>query len=130
MNEIEIKKISDELKKKWEEVLKNPIDETKSFLQNGAWEFEGSKLLSFVHKNFRVNVTFEEMIERNLEDQARLIHKKIKENPYPKDLKCIEKRDPKIEVKPSFQQQALFNGFLNLVSKVELDLPLEKISNN
>lgn len=98
------------IKKKWKEILKKEsIDESKTFIGNGGWEVQCSKLMAWIHKTFRVNVKHEEMMESTIDEQVEII--KSKETPKDENLKCIRLKDKKtIVTKPSFQQEEVLKN--------------------
>jgi hypothetical protein len=98
---------------KWIEIFGYDFEYKKTFTQNGGWANRGNKLISFIHKHFRVNVEHKEIMESTLPEQAIIIQKRIKENPDPDDLPCIKKITSKEgKVKPSIQQKALFEKIM------------------
>jgi hypothetical protein len=89
---------------KWIDIFGTKVNFEKTFAQNGGWETQGSKLLSFIHSHFKISVKHEEMMETTLGGQLKIIQERICKDYNPDNLCCIKKKDSCM----SLQQKAIF----------------------
>ena len=105
--------ISTQIKEKWRNILGREINEDKTFIENEASMEELTHLVGWIQGTFKVNVTFEEIMENTIEQQVRIIQSR----PQTKEdnLQCITKQSKK-SGELSFTQKELLNEYFFLLN--------------